>query len=69
MSITFDRLDTASFPDDYADILMDVLAIGDNFLSVKDALNHFRELDEDQAAEVIELIADRIDMTTEADEA
>jgi hypothetical protein len=60
MSTTFDRLQTASFPDDYADILMDVLVIGDNFLSVKDVLYHFRRLNDDQATEVMQLIADRI---------
>jgi hypothetical protein len=60
MSTTHDRLDTASFPDEYADILMDVLAIGDNFLSVKDALYHFRRLNDDQTADVMELIACRI---------
>ena len=62
MSITYDNLDTASFPDDYANILMDVLAITSaNLLSVKDALNHFRQLPDDQAAEVIEHLADQLD--------
>jgi hypothetical protein len=60
MSTTYDRLQTASFPDEYADILKDVLAIGDNFLSVKDALHQFRHLDDAQVAEVMELIADQI---------
>jgi hypothetical protein len=69
MSTAYDRLHTAGFPDDYADILMDVLAIGDNFLSVKDALHHFRRLNDDQAAEVLQLIADRIGMIDEAEEA
>jgi hypothetical protein len=62
MSTTYDSLDTASFPDDYGDILMDVLAISPaNLLSVKDALNHFRQLPDDQAAELIEHLADRFD--------
>jgi hypothetical protein len=60
MSTTYDNLDTASFPDEYADILMDVLTIGDNLLSVKDALYHFRTLDDGQAAEVIDDLAQRI---------
>jgi hypothetical protein len=60
MSTTYDRLQTASFPDEYAEILMDVLIIGDNFLSVKDALFHFRSLHHAQANEVIQGIADRI---------
>ncbi len=62
MSTTNDRLHTAYFPSEYADILMDVLAITPtNLLNVKDALYHFRQLDDDQAADVIEHIADRID--------
>jgi hypothetical protein len=62
MSNTNDRLYAAYFPSEYADILMDVLAIGpDNFLSVKDALYHFRCLDNGQANEVMEHIADRIE--------
>jgi hypothetical protein len=60
MSTTNDRLHTASFPDEYADILMDVLAIGDNFMSVKDALHQFRRLDDEQVTDVMQLIADRI---------
>ena len=60
MSTTYDNLDAASFPDEYADILMDVLNIGDNLLSVKDALYHFRTLDKAQADEVIDEIAQRI---------
>jgi hypothetical protein len=60
MSTTYDSLDAASFPDEYADILMDVLAIGDNLLSVKDALYHFRSLDDAEADEVIQEIAQRI---------
>ncbi len=66
MSITYDRLHTAYFPSEYADILMEVLAITPvNFLSVKDALHHFRLLNDDQADEAIEQIADCL----EADEA
>jgi hypothetical protein len=62
MSTTYDSLDTASFPDDYADILMDVLAITSrNLLGVKDALNHFRQLPDDQAVELIEHLAERLD--------
>ncbi len=59
MSTTHDRLHTAYFPAEYADILKDVLAVTPgNFLNIKDALYHFRRLDDDQAAEVIEAIAD-----------
>jgi hypothetical protein len=59
MSITEYRLQTAAFPDDYAEILIETLAIGPaNFLSVKDILYHFRHLDDDQAAEVMQRIAD-----------
>jgi hypothetical protein len=62
MSTTNDRLHTAYFPAEYADILKDVLAITPgNFLSVKDALFHFRHLNGDQAAEVMEHIADCIE--------
>lgn len=62
MSTTYDSLDTAGFPADYADILMDVLAITPaNLLGVKDALNHFRQLPDDQAAELIEHLAERLD--------
>ena len=69
MSTTNDRLHRAYFPAEYADILMDVLAITPgNLLSVKDALYHFRRLDDAQAAEVMEHIADRIE-TGEAEEA
>jgi hypothetical protein len=66
MSTTYDSLDTAAFPADYADILMDVLAITPtNLLSIKDALYHFRRLDDDQAAELIEHIADQFDSDEE----
>lgn len=62
MSTTHDRLHTAYFPGEYADIVMEVLAIRPaNFLSIKDAFYHFRQLDDGQAAEVMEHIADRID--------
>jgi hypothetical protein len=58
MSITDYRLNTAAFPDDYADILMETLAVGPaNFLSVKDALYHFRFLSDDAAADVMQRIA------------
>ena len=37
MSTIADRLDTASFPEDYADILIETLAVtAANFLNVKD---------------------------------
>lgn len=66
MSNTADCLYKAAFPAEYADILMDVLAIGPlNLLSVKDALYHFRHLDDDQAREAIQAIADQL----ESDEA
>ena len=69
MSNTADRLYKAAFPEDYADILIETLAVTPaNFLSVKDALYHFRGLDDDQAAEVIETIADQL-LTNAADEA
>jgi hypothetical protein len=62
MSNTTYRLQTAAFPEDYADILMETLAITpDNFLSVKDALYHFRYLDDDQATEAMQRIAARIE--------
>ncbi len=61
MSIT-DQLHRAYFPAEYADILMRVLTIGPgNFLNVKDALFHFRCLDDSQASEVMEQIGDRLD--------
>ncbi len=67
MSITYDRLHTAYFPAEYADILMEVLAITPcNLLNVKDALYHFRLLDDDQALEVIEQIVDCLE-TDEAE--
>ncbi len=67
MSMTYDRLHTAYFPSEYAEILMDVLAITPrNFLSVKDALHHFRLLDDAQADEAIEHIADCLE-TDEAE--
>ena len=62
MSTTYDSLDRAYFPSEYADIVMDVLAITpNNLLSVKDILYHFRQLDDEQAAEVLDHIADRIE--------
>jgi hypothetical protein len=61
MSNTTYRLRTAAFPQDYAEILIETLGIGDaNFLSVKDALTHFRHLDDDQAAEAMGHIAELI---------
>jgi Mg/Co/Ni transporter MgtE len=66
MSTTSDRLQTAAFPEDYADILIETLAVTPvNFLSVKDALHHFRDLDDDQAAEAMQCIAERIDCATD----
>jgi hypothetical protein len=68
MSNTADRLYKASFPEDYADILMETLAITPaNVLSIKDALYHFRYLDDDQAAEAMQQIAARLE-TNEAEE-
>lgn len=61
MSITTDRLHTAAFPEDYAEILIETLGIGDaNFLAVKDALHHFRHLDDDRASEAMRHIAGSI---------
>lgn len=58
MSTTADRLDMAAFPGDYADILIETLGITPaNYLSVKDALNHYRRLNDDQAAEMMREIA------------
>ncbi|MGO9468047.1 MAG: hypothetical protein ACLQVF_28270 [Isosphaeraceae bacterium] len=69
MSITYDRLHMAYFPAEYADILIETLAITPaKVLGIKDALYHFRELNDDQAAEVIEAIADQIE-TDETQEA
>jgi hypothetical protein len=66
MSIAGDMLITATFPDEYADLLRQTLGIEpSNFLSVKDALFHFRRLDDGQAAEVIRRIAESF--TGEAD--
>jgi hypothetical protein len=62
MSITTDRLHTAYFPAEYADILIETLAITPaNVLNIKDALYHFRRLDDDQAAEAMEQIADQLE--------
>lgn len=59
MSNTADRLYKAAFPDDYADILIETLAITpENVLSIKDALYHFRYLDDDQAAEAMQQIVE-----------
>jgi hypothetical protein len=67
MSTTNDRLHTAYFPAEYANILMEVLAIGPgNFLNVKDALYHFRGLNDDEAYDVMLYIADLIDEAGEA---
>lgn len=63
------QLQTAAFPEDYAAVLIDTLAITPaNVLSIKDALYHFRYLDDDQAAEAIQAIADQVE-TDEAEEA
>jgi hypothetical protein len=57
MSTTDYLLNTAPFPEDYAERLIEILGITQsNFLSFKDALYHFRHLDDDQAAEVMRLI-------------
>ena len=62
MSTTANRLDTAAFPEDYADILIETLAItAANYPSVKDAINHYRRLDDGQAAEVMQRIAEHED--------
>ena len=54
MSTTDYLLNTAPFPEDYAERLIEILGITQsNFLSFKDALYHFRRLDDDQAAEVM----------------
>lgn len=62
MSTTADRLDSVAFLEDFADILIETLSISAaNYLSVKDALDRYRRLDADQAAEVMEHIADHED--------
>lgn len=62
MSTTADRLDTAAFPEDYADILIETLGIAaGNYLGVKDALDHYRRLDDEQAALVMRRIAEHED--------
>jgi hypothetical protein len=67
MSTTADRLDIAGFPGDYADILIETLGItAANYLSVKDALNHYRRLDNDEAAEVMRAIAVAEDIAQDA---
>ncbi len=54
MSTTDYLLNTAAFPEDYAERLIEILGITQsNFLRFKDALYHFRRLDDDQAAEVM----------------
>jgi hypothetical protein len=58
MSNTLERLNEAYFPGEYADILTEVLTVTqENFLSVKDALYHFRAMNDDQAGEVIQRMA------------
>lgn len=60
MSTIADRLDTAAFPEDYADIPIETLGVtAANFLSVKDALDRYRRLDDDQADQVMRRIAER----------
>lgn len=68
MSNTRYRLYAAAFPEEYADILIETLGIVPaSFLSIKDALHHFRHLDDDQAAEAMRRIADlQADETEEA---
>lgn len=67
MSTTDYLLNTAAFPEEYAERLIDILAINPNrFLSFKDALYHFRRLDDDQAAEVMQQIVKQLE-TQEAD--
>jgi hypothetical protein len=62
MSMTESRFQTASFPDDYAEILIETLAISSaNYLSVKDSLYHFRHLGDDQAHEVMQRVVDLTD--------
>jgi hypothetical protein len=54
MSTTDYLLNTAPFPENYAERLIEILGITQsNFVSLKDALYHFRRLDDDQAAEVM----------------
>ena len=61
MSNTGDRLYKASFPEDYADILIETLGISwANLLSVKDVLYHFRYLDDDEAGVALLAIANKI---------
>jgi hypothetical protein len=68
MSTTADRLDIAAFPEDYAGILIETLTItAANFPGVKDALNHYRSLDDGEAAEVMRQIAE--DTAADADPA
>jgi hypothetical protein len=69
MSNTADRLYKAAFPEHFADILIETLHIAwANLLSVKDALYHFRYLDDDQAGKVLQAIAARIEPGEEAKE-
>ena len=57
MSMMTEQLDAAVFPDEYADILIETLTITPKeFLSIKDALYHFRSLGDDEAAEVMQQI-------------
>ncbi|SRR5579883_2650952 len=67
MRTTADRLDTAAFPEDYADILIETLGItAANYLNVKDALDRYRRLDDDQATEVMRRIAEHEDFAGHA---
>jgi hypothetical protein len=62
MSIMDYRLRTAFFPEDYAAILIETLAITPvSFLAIKDALYHFRHLDDDQATEAMQAIAEAVE--------
>jgi hypothetical protein len=62
MGRTHDELERAAFPADYAEILVQALAITpENLLGVKDALHHFRRLDDGQAEQVIEMAGRIVD--------
>ncbi len=68
MSTTDYLLNTAPFPEDYAERLIEILGITQsNFLSFKDALYHFRGLDDDQAAEVMRHVMEAATTPAEID--
>lgn len=61
MSNTMYRLKTAAFPQDYADIMIEILAITPtNFLSIKAALYDFHFLDDELTDQAMQTIAARI---------